>query len=58
MHPYLMEELARQRERELRLPAQRYALPGPRRRRGPARHRPGRALAGIGLALARGSRGA
>jgi hypothetical protein len=55
MHPYLMEELARQRERELRRPAQRYALLGPRRRRRPARHRPGRALVGIGLALARGS---
>jgi hypothetical protein len=56
MHPYLLEELARQRERELRKPAPRYAQPGPRRRRRPARHRPGRALTGIGLALARGSR--
>ena len=53
MHPYLMEELARQGEREPRGPAQRYALLGPRRRRRPARHRPGRALAGIALALAR-----
>ena len=58
MHPYLMEELARQRERELRGPAQRYALLEPRRRRRPARHRPGRALTGVGLALPRGSRDA
>ena len=58
MHPYLVEELARQRERELRRPAQRYALLGPRRRRRPARRRPGRAFAGIGQSLARGSRDA
>ena len=54
MHPYLMEELTRQRERELRRPTLRYALLRPRRRRRPARHRPGRALARPGLALARG----
>ena len=54
MHPYMMEELARQRERELRRLAQQHALLGPhRRRRCPARRRPGPALAGIGLALAR-----
>ena len=54
MHPYMMEELARQRERELRRSAQQHALLGPhRRRRCPARRRPGPALAGIGLALAR-----
>ena len=56
MHPYLREELVRQRERELRRAAEPYALLGSRRRRRrPARQRAGRALARIGLALARGS---
>ena len=31
MHPYVMQELARQRERDLRKPAARYGLLGPRR---------------------------
>jgi hypothetical protein len=54
--PYLREELARQRGRELRKAAERYAQLGSRRRqRRPARQRGGRALARIGLALARGS---
>jgi hypothetical protein len=47
--------LARQRERERRRLAKRYGLLGSCRRRRPARRRLGRALAGIGLALARGS---
>jgi hypothetical protein len=56
MPPYLREELVRQRERELRTAAERFALLGSRRRqRRPARQRAGRALAGIGRALARGS---
>ena len=57
MHPSVMEELARQREHELRRWAERYGqLRFRRLRQGrPARRRAGRALAGIGLALARGS---
>jgi hypothetical protein len=55
MHPYLMEELARERERELRRRAERYALLGARRWRRPVRQRAGLALAGIGFALARGT---
>jgi len=55
MHPYVLEELARQRERELRRWAERYGqLRSRRLRQGrPARRRAGRALAGLGLALAR-----
>ena len=56
MHPYMWEELARQRERELRRWAERYAQPrSGRRRPESARQRADRALARIGLALARGS---
>ncbi len=56
MHPYMREELARQRERELRRWAGRYGLlRSGRRRPESVRQRAGRALAGIGLALARGS---
>ena len=56
MHPYMREELVRQRERELRRRAGRYAQLGSGRRRPEsAWRRTGRALAGIGLALARGS---
>jgi hypothetical protein len=51
----MREELTRQRERELRRRAGRYAqLRSSRRRPESARQRAGRALAGIGLALARG----
>ena len=57
MHPSVMEELARQREHELRRWAERYGQLRSRRLRQdrPARRRAGRAFAGIGLALARGS---
>jgi hypothetical protein len=56
MHLYMREELARQRERELRRWAERYAQLGSSRRRpDSARQRADRALARIGLALARGS---
>ena len=56
MHPYMREELARERERELRRWAGRYGLlRSGRRRPESVRQRAGRALAGIGLALARGS---
>ena len=57
MHPSVMEELARQREHELRRWAERYGRLRSRRLRQdhPARRRAGRVLAGIGLALARGS---
>jgi len=56
MHPYMREELVRQRERELRRWAERYAQLGSSRRRpDSARQSADRALARIGLALARGS---
>jgi hypothetical protein len=56
MHPYIWEELARQRERELRRWAGQYAQLGSGRRRPEsARQRADRALAWIDLALARGS---
>jgi len=56
MHLYMREELARQRERELRRWAERYAQLGSSRRRPEsARQHADRALARIGLALARGS---
>ena len=57
VHPYVMEVLARKRQNELRRWAERYGqLRSRRLRQGrPARRRAGRALAGIGLALARGS---
>jgi hypothetical protein len=56
MHPYMWEELARQRERELRRRAGRYAqLRSGRQRPESARRRADRALARIGLTLARGS---
>jgi hypothetical protein len=57
MHPYEMEELPRQRQHELRRWAERYGQLRSRRlpQGRPARRRVGRALAGIGLALARGS---
>jgi hypothetical protein len=56
MHPYMREELVRQREHELRRWAQRYAQLGSSRRRpDSARQSADRALARIGLALARGS---
>jgi hypothetical protein len=51
MHPYMIEELACQRERELRRSAKRYALVGSRGRRRRARQRAGHLLARIGLAL-------
>jgi hypothetical protein len=52
-----MEELARQRQHELRRWAERYGQLRSRRlpQGRPARRRASRALAGIGLALARGS---
>ena len=56
MHAYIAQELARQREQELRRSAQRYlSSRSLRRRRRPVRHRAGSALVAIGLALARGS---
>jgi hypothetical protein len=56
MHPYMREELVRQRERELHRWAELYAQLGSSRRRPEsARQRADRALARIGLALARGS---
>lgn len=56
MHPYMWEELARPRERELRRRAERYArVRSGRRRPESARQRTDRALARIDLALARGS---
>ena len=59
MHPYVMDELARQRQHELRGWAEGYGqLRSRRLGQGLARRRAGRALAGIGLALARGSRDA
>jgi hypothetical protein len=55
MHPYMGKELARQRERELRGWAERYAeLRSSRRRPESARQRADRALARIGLAPAHG----
>ena len=54
MHPYISLQLARQRGRELRAEAERYRQRVPRRRRS-ARHRAGRALVTVGLALARDS---
>jgi hypothetical protein len=57
MHPYVTEELARQREQELRRSVRRYTPPRQlrRRRRGCIRHRAGWVLIEIGLALAQGS---
>ena len=56
MHPYVSEELARQREQELRRSAGRYT---PRRhlhrRHGSARYRAGWVLIEVGLALAQRS---
>jgi hypothetical protein len=53
MHPYLIEQLARQRARELRMLAghgrQRRTRPGPRTT---VRHRAGWTLVAIGLRLA------
>ena len=56
-HPSVMAERGRQRAHELRRRGERYGqLRSRRLRQGrPARRRAGRALAGIGLALARGS---
>ena len=52
MHLYMWEELARQRERELRRWAERYAqLRSGRRRPEPAQQRADRALARMGRAL-------
>jgi hypothetical protein len=53
MHPYLKEQLARERARELRMQAQR-ARPGHRRPgpRGSVRRRAGWTLVEIGLRLA------
>jgi hypothetical protein len=56
MHPYIWEELARQRERELRRWVALYAQLGSGHRRPKsARRRADLALARIGFALARGS---
>jgi nuclear transport factor 2 (NTF2) superfamily protein len=56
MHPYVREELARQREQELRRSAGRYRPPQQRHRRhGAARYRAGWVLIEIGLALAQRS---
>lgn len=57
MNPYLMEELIRQREQELRRSVRRYT-PAPRcrrRHRGGLRRRTGWVLIEIGLTLAQGS---
>ncbi len=59
MQPYVIEELARQRQRELSAAAEQYALLGPRRRRRqPAAARTGRALVKICFVLPRGAGGA
>jgi hypothetical protein len=56
MHPSVREELARQREQELRRSAGRYTPPRHmRRRHGSARYRAGWVLIEIGLALAQRS---
>ena len=56
MHPYMWQELARQRERALRRWAERYVqIRSGRRRPESARQRADWALARIGLALAGGS---
>ena len=56
MHPYVWEELARQREREPRRSAGRYVPPRYlHRRHGSARYRAGWVLIEIGLALAQRS---
>jgi hypothetical protein len=58
MHPYLIEQLAVQRQSELRRSAHRH---GPHPARGchrSVRHRAGWALVAIGLTLAHGSTGA
>ncbi len=55
MHPYLIEQLAREHRRELRSAARQRIRAVPRRRRGPrrsARHRAGWALIELGLRLA------
>lgn len=54
MNPYISLQLARQRGHELRAEAERYRQHLPRRRRS-VRHRAGRALVTVGLALARES---
>jgi hypothetical protein len=56
MHPYVSEELARQREQELRMSARGYTPPRHmHRRHGSARYRAGSVLIEIGLALAQRS---
>ena len=55
-HPYVREELARQREQDLRRSAGRYTPPRHmHRRHGSARYRAGWVLIEIGLALAQRS---
>ncbi|HEY7432359.1 MAG TPA: hypothetical protein VH641_16675 [Streptosporangiaceae bacterium] len=62
MHPYLIEQLAATRQRDLRAAARQTARPRPtvRRRphRGSARHRAGWFLVEVGLRLAGGPGGA
>ena len=57
MHPYLAQEIARQREDELRRSAKRYGQLRPRRKRRPgsAWHRAGWVLIEIGLTLVHSS---
>jgi hypothetical protein len=58
MHPYIIEQLGRQHEIELRRAESRHGLDRPGRRRGrrrSVRRRAGWALVAIGLKLARGS---
>ena len=56
IHPYVRQEIARQREHELRRSAHRYGQLEPRRKRhSPVRYRTGWMLIEIGLALTCGS---
>jgi len=57
IHPYLAQEIARQREDESRMSSEHYAQLRPRRkrRRRSARHRAGWVLIEIGLTLVHGS---
>lgn len=62
MHPYLIEQLAEDRQHELKTAAGRAARPQPsvrrRPKRGSARHRAGWFLVEVGLKLAGGPGGA
>ena len=60
MHPYLIEQLAGARQRDLRAAVEQAVRPQPtvRRRRGSARHRAGWFRVEVGLKLAGGPGGA